>query len=443
MNKHLRSDQANLHRPRGGAVDRRAALKLFVSGAALALASCGRPAEKIVPYVEIPDGMTPGLPMRFASALPLAGYGRGVIVTSVEGRPIKIDGNPRHPASLGSTDVFAEATVLSLYDPDRSQAPYSSGRVQDWSVFEAALQPRLEKARAQQGGGLALLTGRITSPTLTAQIDALIKALPHAKWYRYEPSEDDATRNGAILAFNQPATMLPRFADARVVLTLDADPLGVGPEQIRFARDIIGARQTNVPDQSLRIYAVEPAWTLTGALADHRLALRPELVRNVALEIARSLGASVPQLKGPPEAEQFAKAAAADLTARQGGGLVLAGPRQPAEVHALCHWINNELSAPVDFIAPVDPLNVGGIASLKSFVADARAGAIETLMIVGANPLYDAPGDLGLADAIAAVPFSAQLGLYRDETAAHCTWHLPLTHGLEGWSDIRAFDGTA
>ncbi|MFZ1924365.1 MAG: 4Fe-4S dicluster domain-containing protein [Xanthobacteraceae bacterium] len=443
MNKHLHSDQATRCQPPSSEVDRRAALKLFVSGAALALASCGRPAEQIVPYVEIPEAMTPGLPMRFASALPLAGYGRGVIVTSVEGRPIKIDGNPRHPASLGSTDVFAEATVLSLYDPDRSQAPYSSGRVQDWSAFEAALQPRLDKARARQGAGLALLTGRITSPTLTAQIDALIKALPHAKWYRYEPSEDDAVRNGAILAFNQPATMLPRFADARVVLALDADPLGIGPEQIRFARDIIGARQTNVPDQSLRIYAVEPAWTLTGALADHRLALRPELVRNVAIEIARSLGASVPQLKGPPEAEQFAKAAAADLTARQGGGLVLAGPRQPAEVHALCHWINNELSAPVDFIAPVDTLNIGAIASLKSFVADVRAGAIETLMIVGANPLYDAPGDLGVADAIGAVPFSAQLGLYRDETAAHCTWHLPLTHVLEGWSDIRAFDGTA
>ncbi len=442
MNHYRHRHQAITRQPQS-ALDRRAALKLFVSGAALALASCGRPAEQIVPYVEIPRGETPGVPMRFASALPLSGYGRGVIVTAVEGRPIKIDGNPRHPASLGSTDVFAEATVLSLYDPDRSQAPFSSGRVQDWSVFEAALQPRLDKARSRQGEGLALLTGRITSPTLVAQIDALTKALPQAKWYRYEPNEDDAIRNGAILAFNKPAAMLPRFADARVLLALDADPLGPGPTQIRFARDITAARRSPVPEQSLRIYAVEPDWTLTGALADHRLALRPELIRNVAIEIARALGASVPQLQGPPEAEQFAKAAAADLTARQGGGLVLAGPRQPAEVHALCHWINNELNAPVDFIAPVDPLNVGSTESLKTFAADVRAGAIETLMILGANPAYDAPGDLGLGDAVAAVPFSAQSGLYRDETAARCTWHLPLTHVLESWSDIRAYDGTA
>ena len=319
-------------------------------------------------------------------------------MTSVEGRPIKIDGNPRHPASLGSTDVFAEATVLSLYDPDRSKAPYSDGRIQPWTAFEAALQPRLDQARAKQGAGLALLTGRVTSPTLVAQIAALTKSLPQAKWYRYEPVEDDAIRAGALLAFGRPVTALPRFGDARVVLALDADPLGAGPAQIRFARDIVGARQSHVPEQSLRLYAVEPTWTLTGALADHRLALRPELMGNIALEIARALGASVPQLVGPPEAEQFAKAAAADLMAQRGAALVLAGPRQPAQVHALCHWINNELAAPVDLIAPVDPLDAGNAESLRGLVADGHDGRIDTLIVIGANPVYDAPGELALAD---------------------------------------------
>ncbi len=176
------------------------------------------------------------------------------------------------------------------------------------------------------------------------------------------------------------------------------------PAQIRFARDIIGARQSHVPAQSLRLYAVEPAWTLTGALADHRLALRPELIGNVALEIARALGASVPQVVGPPEAEQFAKAAAADLIAQRGAALVLAGPRQPAQVHALCHWINNELAAPVDFIAPVDPLNAGNAESLRSLVADGHDGRIDTLIVIGANPVYDAPGELALADIIGATP---------------------------------------
>ncbi len=159
-------------------MDRRAALKLFVSGAALALASCGRPDQEVVPYVEMPERLTPGLPLRFASALPLAGYGRGVIVTSVEGRPIKIDGNPRHPASLGATDVFAEAAVLSLYDPDRSQAPRSGGRIQSWSAFEAALRGQIDQEVSRHGSGLALLTGRVTSPTLIRQIGDLMQTFP-------------------------------------------------------------------------------------------------------------------------------------------------------------------------------------------------------------------------------------------------------------------------
>ena len=214
-----------------GALDRRAALKLFVSGAALALSSCGRPAQEIVPYVDMPDRVLPGIPLRFATALPLCGYGRGVIVTSVEGRPIKINGNPRHPASLGGTDIFAEAAVLSLYDPDRSKAPYSAGRIQPWSAFQAALLPRLAEAKSREGAGLALLTGRVTSPTLLDQINGLTRALPKAKWYRYEPVEDDAASTAASQAFGREAVALPRFADVRVALMLDSDPL-VGPATI-------------------------------------------------------------------------------------------------------------------------------------------------------------------------------------------------------------------
>ena len=226
-----------------GALDRRAALKLFVSGAAVALSSCGQPPRHIVPYVDLPDGVVPGVPLRFATALPLAGYGRGVIVTSVEGRPIKINGNPRHPASLGGTDIFAEAAVLSLYDPDRSKAPYSAGRIQPWSAFQAALLPTLAKVKSRQGAGLALLTGRITSPTLLDQIDGLKHTLPKAEWYRYEPIEDDAASAGAQQAFGRAAVALPRFADTRVALMLDSDPLGFGPQQIRLGRDIVTARQ--------------------------------------------------------------------------------------------------------------------------------------------------------------------------------------------------------
>ncbi len=425
------------------ALDRRAALKLFVSGAALALASCGRPAQEIVPYVDMPNGEVPGIPLRFATALPFAGYGRGVIVTSVEGRPIKINGNPRHPASLGRTDVFAEAAVLSLYDPDRSKAPYSAGRIQPWSAFQAALLPRIAEAKQRQGAGLALLTGRITSPTLLAQIEGLTRALPKAKWYRYEPVEDDAASAGALQAFGRPAVALPRFADARVALMLDSDPLGFGPQQIRLSHDIVAARQPRQAAASLRLYVAEPAYTLIGALADHRLALRPDLIRNLAIEIARTLGAPLPAVQLPAESEQFVKAAAADLAARRGVALVQAGPRQSADVHALCHWINEQLHAPIDFMAPVDPISAGHGESLRALAEELQAGHFGTLIVAGCNPAYDTPGELGLAQHIASVPFSAHLGVYCDETAACCTWHLPLSHVLESWSDVRAVDGTA
>jgi Fe-S-cluster-containing dehydrogenase component len=443
MNTHAKSPLDALERTFDAALDRRSALKLFMSGVATALAACSKPIEEVVPYVQIPERVTPGLPLHFASALPLAGFGRGVIVTSIEGRPIKINGNPRHPASLGATDVFGEAAVLSLYDPDRSKAPYSSNRIQSWSAFEAAFRPQLDRARARHGAGLALLTGRITSPTLLAQIDALTRSMPDMRWYRYEPIDDDAASAGSTMAFVQAATALPRFHNAGALLALDADPIGVGPEQIRFGREIVDARRSHNPSESLRIYAAEPDWTLTGALADHRVALRPELIRNVAIEIARALGAGLDPSMLPEEASQLANAAAADLAARRGAALVLAGPRQPAEVHALCHWINGQLRAPVDFIAPIDPVAAGHVQSLRDLVSEARAGRVETLLIIDANPIYDAPGDLGFSEVIAAVPFTAQLASYRDETAERCSWHLPLTHVLESWSDIRAFDGTA
>ncbi len=426
-----------------GGLDRRAALKLFVSGAALALASCGRPAQQIVPYVEVPAGEVPGVPSRFATALPLAGYGRGVIATSVEGRPIKINGNPRHPASLGATDVFAEAAVLSLYDPDRSKAPYSAGRVQPWSAFEAALLPRLNAARARQGEGLALVTGRITSPTLLGQINTFRQTFPQAQWFRYEPADDDTASAGANLAFGRAATVMPRFADARVALLLDADPLGFGPQQIRSSRDITTARRSRQPADSLRLYMAEPVYTLTGALADHRVAIRPELIRNIAIEVARTLGADFAAAELPADIAHFVRVAAADLAARKGAAVVQTGPRQSAEVHALCHWINAQLSAPLDCIAPVDPVETGHGASLRTLSDALQAKGADCLIVIGANPAYDTPGELAIAERLATVPFSVHLGAYRDETGTRCTWHLPQSDTLETWSDTRSIDGTA
>ena len=209
---------------------------------ALLMAGCSKPQEEIVPYVRIPEGLTPWVLLQFATTIELGGYGRGVIATSIEGRPIKIEGNPLHPASLGATDAFAEATVLSLYDPDRSQTVRRSGEISNWPSFLDALQPRLQALSAKGGAGLRLLSGPIASPTLRRQIDALRRRFPQLVWHIHDPLADRSARDGAAAAFGRPLMALPRFAEADVVISLDADPLGPGPLQIANARAFAGRR---------------------------------------------------------------------------------------------------------------------------------------------------------------------------------------------------------
>jgi len=424
-------------------IDRRAALKLFASGIALSLASCSKPVEEIVPYVEQPERLVPGIPLRFATALDLAGFSRGVIVTSVEGRPIKIEGNPRHPASLGATDVFAEAAVLSLYDPDRSKTPRGTIDVASWSDFQSALRAQMDKESARGGAGLRIVSGRVTSPTLARQRDALLKQFPQARWYGYEPVTDDVERAGAVIAFGRPLTAVPRIRDASVVLSLDNDWLGAGPSQIMHARGFADARNpASDPNKFLRLYVAEPAWTATGANADHRLALRPDEIGNVAIAIAAHLRGQSLSVQLPPAAAKFARYAAADLQAHHGSALVVAGRSQSPEIHALSHWINHALAAPVDLIEPIDPAP-SHTDALRSLTNDLHGGTVETLIVLDRNPFYDAPGDLKFGDAIAKVQFTVHLGQYHDESAVRCRWHLPLSHALESWSDVRAVDGTA
>ena len=436
-------------RDRAGAAgpDRRDALKLLASGMALALASCGRPFEEIVPYVDMPERLVPGEPLRFATALPLAGYGRGVLATSIDGRPIKIEGNPRHPASLGATDVFAESAILSLYDPDRSKTVRGPEGISSWDAFVAALTAQMRLEGTRGGAGLRLLTGRVTSPTLLRQLGALLERYPQARWYRAEPVDDDAARAGAVQAFARALVPRPRLSDATVVLALDADPLGPGPDQVRLARDYAARRHAGRGGADLvRLYAVEPTLSLTGANADHRLALAPQRIEAFTAAVAAALGAAVPAglpADLPPSASHFAAAVAADLEAHASHAVVLAGPAQPARVHALCHWINARISAPVDLIAPVDPSTQGHGEALAAFAEDCASGRAGTALILDANPAYHAPGDLAIADALRKVGFSAHLGPYADETAALVRWHLPLSHPLESWSDLAAPDGTA
>ncbi|WP_046868507.1 4Fe-4S dicluster domain-containing protein [Microvirga massiliensis] len=421
-----------------GRLTRREALQALAASVTLAATACSKPDQEIVPYVRQPERIMPGEPLRFATTLPLAGYGRGVLAISVDGRPIKVEGNPLHPASLGATDVFAEATVLSLYDPDRSRTVRRDNAIVSWEMFLTALAPQLQQLRASGGEGLRLLTGRITSPTLLRQIDGLLRIFPNAVWHAYEPT-DDAGRTGSRIAFGRAFDGLPHLDRADTVLCLDADPLGPGPDQIRLSRGWIDRRKSG--DLS-RVYVLESTPTLTGTKADERRALHPHLIHNTAIAVANALGAGRGTPTLPPEIQAFIAACIDALRSSPRRALVLAGRTLSAEAHALVHWINRQLDAPIDLIEPVDVLFGREPGNLESLREELEGGRVGALVIMGTNPAYDAPA-LSLPNHIGRVPFTIHLGSWFDETAALCHWHIPESHPLESWSDLRAVDGTA
>jgi Fe-S-cluster-containing dehydrogenase component len=426
-----------------GAVSRRAALQIIAAGAASMAAGCKRPDEETVahvtleelPYVKMPEGLVPGVTQRYATALPLAGHGRGALVTSFEGRPIKVEGNPRHPASLGSTDVFAQAEILSLYDPDRSQTIRFAGEISDWPAFDQALGERLAAQASGRGAGLRLLSGRSTSPTLLDQIEGLLKLYPNMRWQMFEPTEaSDA--NAANAVYGKSLILRPRFLDADVVAAFDADPLGYGPDQVRFGRELIDRRKQD--RASARFYSVEPGMTLTGAFADHRLPAPPDAIEAMVAALAAALGAPIARPELPRDHARFVDVVTKDLQARAGRGLVLVGPAL-SNAQALGVWINDRLKAPVDAF-DVDPRQAAA-GTLAQLAGDIHAGKVETLVVLDANPVATGPGDLEFEALVGRVPFRVHLGPYFDETAAASTWHLPMPHPLESWSDIASPDG--
>lgn len=426
----------------GFGLRRREALKLLAANMAAAAAGCSKPREEIVPYVTMPERLVPGIPLQFATSLPLAGYGRGAIVTSHEGRPTKIEGNPLHPASLGSTDVFAEADIFNLYDPSRAQAPLQSGEVRAWEDFFAAWSRVADSHRADKGAGLRLLTGRVTSPTFLRQIKAMQAAYPEMLWHAYEPLDPGYPASSKI-AFGRPLDMLPRFADAGVILSLDSRFLDAGPQQIMLSRAFMdGRRVRRGTSGMLRLYAAEAAPTLTGASADHTLALSPYEIEHLAYAIALRLGAGgVPNPILSNEAAQFAGAVLTDIEANPGRAIVLGGPLLSPNAQALVHWINAKLNAPIDYLDPV--AGSDSQPDLAELVQSMRDGRVKTLIAMECNPVYDAPADLDFAAALAKVPFRVHFGLWENETSALSEWQLPASHPLENWSDLRAPDGTA
>jgi MoCo/4Fe-4S cofactor protein with predicted Tat translocation signal len=429
-------------------VSRRGFLKLMGSSLALAgMSACTKqPFEPIVPYVHQPEDLVPGRPMFYASAFNLSGYATPVLVTSREYRPIKIEGNDLHPASQGGTDVYTQASILDLYDPDRSQNVFYLGDISDWGTLVAALEAPLNSQKAVKGSGIRILSQSFSSPTLADQIERMLERFPEARWHFYEPVNRDNVYAGAQLAFGQPVETVYRFDAADVIVSLDADFLSAGfPGTTRYARDFAKRRDPD-SEKMTRLYVVESTPTATGVKADHRLPLRasdiPRLAR--ALVAPEGLGSDA---NWSDAEKKFFAALLADLKNHRGAGLVIAGDHQPPEVHALAHLLNHSLGNYGKTFVHTDPVLVSTrsqTASLKELIDDMGSGKVELLVILGGNPVYDAPADFGFYDALknSKIPLRIHLGLHNNETAELCHWHVNETHDLEAWGDTRAYDGT-
>jgi MoCo/4Fe-4S cofactor protein with predicted Tat translocation signal len=448
--------QEMMHRefPKGAsewldAVSRRGFLKLM--GASLAMAgmtACTKqPLEPIVPYVRQPEEVIPGRPLFFATAFTLGGYASPILVESHLYRPTKIEGNEQHPASLGGTDVFAQASILAMYDPDRSQTIAHLGDVQTWGSFLEAIRGPLNAQKAVQGAGIRILTRTVSSPALADQLRSVLKLYPQAKWHVYEPVNRDNVLEGAKLAFGQPVETQYKLEKADVILSLDADFLYAGfPGSTRYIRDFAKRRNPDAGNMS-RLYVVESTMSSTGAKADHRLPARASDIEAIARALPgiEAMNSNV----GGLNAEQTLLLAAAymDLAAHRGSSVVIPGDHQLPAVHALAHAINAKLGnigKTVFYTDPIDANPINQTDSIKDLVADMRAGKVDMLFILGGNPAYDAPADLGFADALknTSIPMRVHLGLYQDETAELCQWHVNEAHYLESWGDARAYDGT-
>lgn len=432
------------------ALNRRAFLKLMGAGLALAgLAACSPPqGENILPYVSKPERILPGLPLYYATAMPLGGYATGLLVRSDMGRPTKVEGNPNHPASLGATDIYAQASILTLYDPERSQTVLQNGQPSTWDAFTRALTNARASQRAAGGAGLRLLTPTISSPTFASQMDSLHAQFPSAQWHQYEPFNEDNARAGSQLAFGEIVQTRYDLTRADVILSLDADFLNAGGGCLRYARDFAARHQVTAgQDTMARLYAAASTPTLTGTQADQRLALRASQIALFARAVAAGLGiggVSAPTLENVPA--NWIPALVRDLQAHRGSSLVIAGSEQPPYVHALAHAMNDALGnvgATVTYTESVPVNPTAQFASLRALVDDMNAGRVQCLLILDGNPVFDAPVDFQFADALEQVPFSVHLALFANETARACAWHIPQAHFLETWSDARAYDGTA
>ena len=438
----------------GNEWSRRSFLTLMGASMALAgLAGCRRPVEKIVPYVTQPENITLGKPNYYATTMPLGLSAYGLLVTTREGRPTKIHGNPDHPSSLGSSNIFTESSILDLYDPDRSRSVKKKNQDSSWAAFGAFWAEQYKKYQATQGEGLALLTEQFSSPSLWRLLQEFRKVFPKATVAVYDPISDESNFEGIRLATGKTLRPVYDYDKAEVILSLDCDFLRSESENVTASRGFAnGRRVMSQSDKMNRLYVAESMYSITGTMADHRLRMKASQIPAFALAIAKELagrGVNVEGIAGVDSGstqfdQKVIKGMAGDLIRTRGKSLVVTGRRQPAVVHALVYAINAALGniGTTARYCELTDAAVSSKADLANVVSKMKSGQVNTLVMLGGNPVYNSPADLDFASALSKVEHTIHLASHVDETSALCEWHLPEAHYLESWGDARSADGT-
>lgn len=424
--------------------DRRQTLALMAASLALAgvgLSGCdGAPEGQLIPAVRMPPGVVPGMPDYYSSAHIEGGYAAGTVVKHFMGRPIKVEGNPFHPASLGATSPIAQAELLDFYDPRRSWGLMQANLPRSRSALEQALGEQRDKLAATGGAGFVILTGASTSPTLAAQLDALRRSYPQIRWLHWEAIGRQNVEKGIALAYGARLELKPQIQNADVILAIDSDLLSAAPGHLRIAREF-AARRNPARAKMNRLYAIEATPSLTGAVADERFIAGPRETHRVLLGLAAALLGGAP-VEGPPWLDRVVS----DLKASRGRAFIHLGPDHAPEAHALVSAMNEALGgrgAAYTLLDAVTHASSDDSFSFATLVADMRAGRVNSLLIIDSNPVYAAPGALNFVEALGRVDFSLCLSTTPNETSAASIWAAPMAHPWEGWSDARAFDGTA
>ena len=429
-----------------GGASRRQFMQLMGASMALAgLSSCRRPVEKILPYTDKPEEVIPGIPMYYATSMPFRGTLLNLLVESHEGRPTKVEGNPEHPVSRGASGIFEQASILNLYDPDRSKSVLHNNGEASWDDFVTYCRTLLSNAGNRQ---IAVLSEPTSSPTVLALRGQLAQAFPSLRWITYSPEGQEPGLAGMHSAYGRTLRPWYQLDRADVIVSFDADFLSpVDRNFVHNARSFAASRKLTSPDDSMsRLYAIESGFTVTGASADNRLRLRSSEIAEFVAAVAVFLDVEGVEGMGASFVNSaYAREIANDLRRAGSSGVVIAGDAQPPEVHAMCAAINQVLNAVGNTVMLLDTDEAQPVSQseeLRGLVTAMSRSELDALIMIGVNPVYDLPGELDFAGALPRVGTSIHLGSHVDETAALSSWHIPRSHYLEAWGDGRAYDGT-